>query len=73
MYKRQVLCWARALGEFGATITFAGSLQGSTRTVPLEVYLLRETDPDGAVALSLVLVLVAAAVVGLLYRPGRQA
>ncbi|QCP06112.1 ABC transporter permease [Brevibacterium sp. CS2] len=68
-----VLCWARALGEFGATITFAGSLQGSTRTVPLEVYLLRETDPDGAVALSLVLVLVAAVVVGLLYRPGRQA
>lgn len=53
-----VLCWARALGEFGATITFAGSLQGVTRTAPLEVYLLMETDTDAAIALSLVLLTV---------------
>ncbi|NCT91576.1 molybdate ABC transporter permease subunit [Cellulomonas sp. APG4] len=58
-----VLAFARALGEFGATLTFAGSLQGVTRTLPLEVYLQRETDPDAAVALSLVLVLVAVVVV----------
>jgi molybdate transport system permease protein len=60
-----VLSFARALGEFGATITFAGSLQGVTRTLPLEIYLQRETDPDAAVALSLVLVVVAVVVVGL--------
>ncbi len=54
-----VLAFARALGEFGATITFAGSLQGVTRTLPLEIYLQRETDADAAVALSLVLVVVA--------------
>jgi molybdate transport system permease protein len=60
-----VLSFARALGEFGATITFAGSLQGVTRTLPLEIYLQRETDPDAAVALSLVLVVVAVIVVGL--------
>lgn len=58
-----VLAFARALGEFGATLTFAGSLQGVTRTLPLEIYLQRETDPDAAVALSLVLVLVAILVV----------
>ncbi|WP_441327484.1 ABC transporter permease [Kocuria sp.] len=60
-----VLAFARSLGEFGATLTFAGSLQGVTRTLPLEIYLQRETDPDAAVALSLVLVAVAIAVVGL--------
>ncbi|PRY67252.1 molybdate transport system permease protein [Glaciihabitans tibetensis] len=60
-----MLSFARALGEFGATLTFAGSLQGVTRTLPLEIYLQRETDPDAAVALSLVLVLVAVVVVGL--------
>jgi len=60
-----VLSFARALGEFGATITFAGSLQGVTRTLPLEIYLQRETDPDAAVALSLVLVVIAVIVVGL--------
>lgn len=54
-----VLSFARALGEFGATLTFAGSLEGVTRTLPLEIYLQRETDPDAAVALSLVLVVVA--------------
>ena len=58
-----VLAFARALGEFGATLTFAGSLQGVTRTLPLEIYLQRETDPDAAVALSLVLVVVAVVVV----------
>jgi molybdate transport system permease protein len=60
-----VLAFARSLGEFGATITFAGSLQGVTRTMPLEIYLQRETDPDAAVALSLLLVVVAVVVVGL--------
>ncbi|WP_432543438.1 ABC transporter permease [Kineococcus sp. SYSU DK002] len=58
-----VLAFARALGEFGATLTFAGSLQGVTRTLPLEVYLQRETDPDAAAALSLLLVVVAVVVV----------
>jgi molybdate transport system permease protein len=65
-----VLSFARALGEFGATLTFAGSLQGVTRTLPLEIYLQRETDPDAAVALSLVLVLVAVVVVGLAHGAG---
>ena len=60
-----VLAFARSLGEFGATITFAGSLQGVTRTLPLEIYLQRETDPQAAVALSLVLVAVAVLVIGL--------
>ena len=58
-----VLCFARALGEFGATITFAGSLEGVTRTLPLEVYTLNESDVDGAVALSLLLVVVAVLVI----------
>jgi molybdate transport system permease protein len=51
-----VLCWARALGEFGATITFAGNLQGRTQTLPLFVYIkLEGANPDSAVVLSLVL------------------
>ncbi len=58
-----VLAFARALGEFGATLTFAGSRQGVTRTLPLEIYLQREADPDAAVALSVLLVLVAALIV----------
>ena len=58
-----MLAFARALGEFGATLTFAGSLQGVTRTLPLEIYLQRETDPDAAVALSLLLVVVAVLIV----------
>ncbi|HEY4615574.1 MAG TPA: ABC transporter permease [Citricoccus sp.] len=62
-----VLTFARALGEFGATITFAGSLQGTTRTLPLQVYLERETDPEAAVALSLVLVVLALAVIAVAY------
>jgi molybdate transport system permease protein len=53
-----VLCWARALGEFGATITFAGNFPGTTQTMPTAVYLALETDPDAAIALSLVLLLV---------------
>jgi molybdate transport system permease protein len=58
-----VLAFARSLGEFGATLTFAGSGVGVTRTLPLEIYLQRESDPDAAVALSLLLVAVAAVVV----------
>ena len=66
-----VLSFARCLGEFGATLTFAGSLQGVTRTLPLEIYLQRESDADAAVALSLVLVAVAVAVVSLSFRNSR--
>jgi molybdate transport system permease protein len=64
------LAFARSLGEFGATITFAGSLEGTTRTLPLFIYNLRVTDPDAAVAMSLVLVVVAVVVIGVA-RPGR--
>ena len=53
-----VLCWARALGEFGATITFAGNFPGRTQTMPLAVYLALETNPDAAIMLSLVLLVV---------------
>jgi molybdate transport system permease protein len=66
-----VLAFARSLGEFGATITFAGSLEGTTRTLPLYVYNLRVTDPEAAVAMSLVLVALAVVVIGLA-RPGRS-
>jgi len=58
-----VLAFARSLGEFGATLTFAGSREGVTRTLPLEIYLQRESDADAAVALSVLLVVVAAVVV----------
>ena len=58
-----VLAFARCMGEFGATIAFAGSLQGTTRTLPLLVYLERESDVDAAVALSLLLVVVAVLVI----------
>jgi molybdate transport system permease protein len=58
-----VLGFARCLGEFGATIAFAGSLEGTTRTLPLLVYLEREVDVDAAVALSLLLVVVAVLVI----------
>lgn len=57
-----VLCFARALGEFGATITFAGNFPGTTRTMPLAIYLALEQDPDAAIALSLVLVALSLAV-----------
>jgi len=63
-----VLSFARSLGEFGATLTFAGSLEGVTRTLPLEIYVQREANPDAAVALSFVLVGVAVVVVGLARR-----
>ncbi|KRC50592.1 molybdenum ABC transporter permease [Leifsonia sp. Root227] len=68
-----ILSFARALGEFGATLTFAGSLQGVTRTLPLEIYLQRETDPDAAVALSLVLIVVAVIVVAVAHGAGEPA
>ncbi|KJS62779.1 ABC transporter permease [Streptomyces rubellomurinus] len=57
-----VLAWARALGEFGATITFAGNFPGRTQTMPLAVYLAMESDPQAAIALSLVLLAVSVAV-----------
>jgi molybdate transport system permease protein len=57
-----VLCWARALGEFGATVTFAGNLQGRTQTMPLAVFLALESDREAAIALSLVLIVVSLAV-----------
>jgi molybdate transport system permease protein len=58
-----VLAFARALGEFGATITFAGSLQGTTQTLPLLVYELSQSDVDSAVAVSLLLVVLAVVVI----------
>jgi molybdate transport system permease protein len=61
-----VLAWARALGEFGATITFAGNFPGTTRTMPLEVYLALETDPGSALLLSVLLLGVSVAVLVLL-------
>ncbi|MGB5756097.1 MAG: ABC transporter permease [Acidimicrobiales bacterium] len=57
-----VLAWARALGEFGATITFAGNLPGRTQTLPLAVFVALESDRDTAIAISLVLVSVSLAV-----------
>ena len=57
-----VLAWARALGEFGATITFAGNLPGTTQTMPLATYLALETDPGAALVLSIVLIVVSFAV-----------
>ena len=69
-----VLCWARALGEFGATITFAGNFPGTTQTMPLAVYLALAQDPDAAIALSLILLAVCVCVLVLLrerwLRPG---
>jgi molybdate transport system permease protein len=63
-----LLAWARALGEFGATITFAGNLGGRTRTMPLAVYVALENDPDAAIVLSLLLMLVCATVLWALRR-----
>jgi molybdate transport system permease protein len=57
-----VLTWARALGEFGATITFAGNLQGRTQTLPLAVFVALESDRDTAIAISLVMVVVSLSV-----------
>ena len=67
-----VLAFARSLGEFGATLAFAGNQQGVTRTLPLEIYLQRETDPDAAVALSLLLIAVAIIVISLAYGRSRR-
>lgn len=58
-----LLSFARSLGEFGATITFAGSLEGVTRTLPLEVYTEAESDVDSAVAVALLLIVVAIVVI----------
>lgn len=57
-----VLAWARALGEFGATITFAGNFPGTTQTMPLAVYLSLETNPEEAIVLALVLIAISFAV-----------
>jgi molybdate transport system permease protein len=61
-----VLCWARALGEFGATITFAGNFPGTTQTMPLAVYLALQRDPEAAIVLSVVLLAVSLATLLLL-------
>jgi molybdate transport system permease protein len=61
-----VLCWARALGEFGATITFAGNFPGRTQTMPLAVYLALETDLDAAIVLSLILLVVSVTILAAL-------
>jgi molybdate transport system permease protein len=58
-----VLTWARAFGEFGATITFAGNLQGRTQTLPLAVYVALESDRDTAIAISLIMVAVSLVVI----------
>lgn len=71
-----MLCWARAIGEFGATITFAGNLEGTTQTMPLAVYTALESDRDTAVALAIVLMVVAVAILVALrgsYLPRRSA
>jgi molybdate transport system permease protein len=60
------LAWARALGEFGATITFAGNFAGSTQTAPLAVYVALQNDPQAALALSIAMLAVSLLVLGLL-------
>jgi len=59
-----VMCWSRAVGEFGATLMFAGSLRGRTQTMPVAIYSLLETDLDGAVLLGTVFVMLAIAILG---------
>jgi molybdate transport system permease protein len=61
-----VLTWARAFGEFGATVTFAGNLQGTTQTLPLAVFMSLEANRDAAVAISLLMILVALTVLVIL-------
>jgi molybdate transport system permease protein len=63
-----VLAWARALGEFGATLMFAGNLAGRTQTLPLAVFQLSQTDPQGATVLALSLVIVSLGVIVALRR-----
>lgn len=70
-----ILAWGRAIGEFGATITFAGNLEGSTQTMPLAVYTALESDRDAALSLSIMLVIVAIAILVSLrgyYLPSRN-
>lgn len=70
-----VLCWARALGEFGATITFAGNFPGTTQTMPLAVYIALQGNPQSALILSLVLLVVSVVILVALrgrWAPGRQ-
>jgi len=62
IFSGAVLCWARALGEFGATITFAGNFPGRTQTVPVAVYVALETRPESGIVLSLILLAVSLAV-----------
>lgn len=64
------MAWARALGEFGATITFAGNLAGVTRTVPLDVYLLLHEDLEAAATLSLLLIVMAAVLLAAMRQAG---
>jgi molybdate transport system permease protein len=61
-----VLAWARALGEFGATITFAGNFPGTTQTMPLAIYLALETNPEQAIVLSLLLIVISFSVLAAL-------
>jgi molybdate transport system permease protein len=61
-----VLGWARSLGEFGATITFAGNYPGVTQTMPLAVYQALQSDPEAALVLSLLMLLVSIGVLALL-------
>lgn len=61
-----VLAWARALGEFGATVTFAGNVPGVTQTLPLKVYRTFQSDPEAALAISLLLLAVSVAVLAAL-------
>jgi molybdate transport system permease protein len=61
-----VTCWARALGEFGATIMFAGSFQGRTQTMPLAIYAALESDLNAALVLAAVLVVISFAILAAL-------
>ena len=61
-----VLAWARALGEFGATITFAGNYPGTTRTMPNAIYVALQSDPEAALVISVILMFVSVAVLALL-------
>jgi len=66
------MCWARALGEFGATIMFAGSFQGRTQTMPLAIYGALESDLEAALALSAILVVVSFGLLGLVRLVARR-
>src|SRR5207244_10225912 len=68
-----VLCWARALGEFGATIMFAGQFLGRTQTMPLAIYAALESDTDAAISLSVLLLAISFALLVLFRRWLQQA